>query len=174
MQDDRYMTAVPTASTLTRAELAMIRALEAFSRWVVYLNKAVSTHALSYPDICLLHSIRMRDGAQNLSELMMFLNRKDVSSIQYSLRKLEQFELIRRITGNSKREAGYVLTENGIDITNAFAKLRQDLLIGLIDEINNFEPALSSAADALERMTGIYEHGIQSVLNRNILGSDNA
>lgn len=169
MTDDRYMTTGQHAATLTRAELAMIRTMEAFSRWSVFLNKTVSGYSLSYQDICLLHSIRMRDGAQNLSELLLFLNRNDVSSIQYSLKKLEQFALVNRVVGNSKREAGYELTDEGLKATDAYAELRQELLVELVGEINNFETALASAANAFERLTSLYDQATQSVLNRNIL-----
>jgi predicted MarR family transcription regulator len=169
-QPERYMTADDQAAALTHVELAMIRAVEAFGRWCVFLNKASSGDSLSHQDVWLLHSIRMRDGAQNLSELMLFLNRSDVSTIQYSLKKLEQFGLVERVVGRSKREAGYRLTERGIEVTNIYASVRQEILVKLLGEIRNFLPALESAAATLERLTGLYDQGTQSVLNRKILG----
>lgn len=169
MQVDRYMTTNEQTSALTRTELAMIRATEAFGRWSFFLNKAVSKSALSHHDVWLLHSIRMRGGAQNLSELLLFLNRNDVSTIQYSLRKLEQHGLVERIVGNSKREAGYKLTEEGSRSTEAYASLRAEVLAKLIGEINQFVPTLESAAAALERMAGLYDQSTQTILNRRIL-----
>jgi predicted MarR family transcription regulator len=168
---DRYMTASDEASTLTRAELAMIRALEAFSRWSFFLHKSVSDAALGPQDIWLLHSIRMRGGAQNLSELLLFLNRNDVSTIQYSLRKIEQFGLIERVTGNSKREAGYRLTTAGVEETDAYAKLREELLVSLVGDVNGLVRALGEAAGALERLTSLYDQSTQTVLNQKILAT---
>ncbi len=166
---DHYMTEGSVSATLTRAELAMIRALEAFSRWCFFLHKSVSGVTLGAEDVWLLHSIRMRGGAQNLSELLMFLNRTDVSTIQYSLRKIEQSGFIERVTGNSRREAGYRLTKSGLAATDEYARIREGLLIQLIGDVNGLEPALDSAAAAIERLTSLYDQSTQTVLNRKIL-----
>jgi predicted MarR family transcription regulator len=168
---NRYMTRSADASTLTRAELAMIRVLEAFSRWSYFLHKSVSGRPLGPQDVWLLHSIRMCGGAQNLSELLLFLNRNDVSTIQYSLRKIEQFGLIERVTGHSKREAGYRLTELGIEATDSYAELREEMMVGLVGDVIGLVPALAEAASALERLTSLYDQSTQSVLNRKILGN---
>lgn len=166
---DRYMTHGDVASELTRAELAMIRALEAFSRWSVFLNKAVSDTSLSHQDIAIMHSIRMRGGPQNLSELLLFLNRNDVSSIQYSLKKLERYGLVERVIGNSKREAGYALTDYGEEVTGSYARLREQLLVKIVGEQVGIAEALHRSAETLERMTGLYDQATQTVLNRKIL-----
>lgn len=169
---DRYMTGSEDSSTLTRAELAMIRAVEAFSRWAFFLHKSVSDVPLAPQDVWLLHSIRMRGGAQNLSELLLFLNRNDVSTIQYSLRKIEQAGLIERVTGNSKREAGYRLTGSGLEATDAYAALREELMVALVGDVNGLPASLAGAAAALERLTSLYDQSTQTVLNRKILGTD--
>jgi predicted MarR family transcription regulator len=166
---DRYMTDCTASATLTRTELAMIRAIEAFNRWAFFLHKSVSGMTLGAEDVRLLHSIRMRGGAQNLSELLLFLNRTDVSTIQYSLRKIEKCGLIERITGNSRREAGYRLTDAGIKATEDYARIRSELLIQLIGDVHGLEPALDSAASAMERLTSLYDQSTQTVLNRKIL-----
>jgi predicted MarR family transcription regulator len=170
-RSDRYMTASDAAASLTRAELALIRANEAFGRWTFFLHKSVSGKSLGPQDVHLLHSIRMRGGAQNLSELLLFLNRNDVSTIQYSLRKIEQAGFIERITGNSKREAGYRLTETGLAATEAYAQLRNEILVALIGDVNGLVQALDASAAAIERLTGLYDQSTQTVLNRKILGN---
>lgn len=168
-QIDTYMTGCDASATLTRAELAMIRALQAFGRWCFFLHKSVSGVTLGPEDVWLLHSIRMRGGAQNLSELLLFLNRTDVSTIQYSLRKIEQSGLIERVTGNSRREAGYRLTEAGERATEEYARIRGELLIGLIADVNGLVSALDGAAGAMERLTSLYDQSTQTMLNRKIL-----
>ncbi|MBD2842622.1 winged helix DNA-binding protein [Erythrobacter rubeus] len=165
----RYMTRRSTGAALTRTELAIIRSAQAFERWCVVLHSTVSDSRLSAQDVWILHSIRMRGGAQNLSELLLFLNRNDVSTIQYSLRKIEQAGLIERVTGNSKREAGYRLTEEGEAATKEYADLRDELLIELAEDIRDFEEALVAAASTLERLTGTYDQATQLVLNRKIM-----
>lgn len=167
---DRYMTLNDQGSAVTRTELALIRSLEAFSRWCVFLHSHVSSTRLSPQDVWLLHAIRMRGGAQNLSELLLFLNRNDVSTIQYSLRKIEQQGLIERVTGNSKREAGYKMTAQGMEATQAYATLRQELLVALIGEVHDLDSKLNDTSAVLERLTGIYDQATQAVLNQKILG----
>ncbi len=167
---DSYMTKEPRAEAVTRAELALIRGTAAFTRWSLFLHKSVSNSQLSAPDICLLHSIRMCGGAQNLSELLLFLNRNDVSTLQYSLKKIEQWGLIERVTGNSKREAGYRLTEEGMAVTEAYSAARDELLLPLIADVSGLVDALDQAAASFERLTGIFDQATQSVLNRRILG----
>ncbi|MFQ3595319.1 MAG: winged helix DNA-binding protein [Sphingomonadaceae bacterium] len=164
-----YMTDSREAAALTRSELAMIRAVEAFSRWCYFLHKSVSDAPLSATDVWLLHSIRMRDNAQNLSELLLFLNKNEVSTLQYSLRKIEQCGLIERVTGNSRREAGYRLTAKGKAATDSYAQLRQHVLVELVGDVNGLADALDAAAGALERLTGLYDQSTQTVLNRKIL-----
>jgi predicted MarR family transcription regulator len=169
-KSDLYMTEGEQAVVLTRVELAMIRAVEAFRRWAFFLHKSVGGTQLGAEDIWLLHSIRMRGGAQNLSELLLFLNRNDVSTLQYSLRKIEQAGLIERVTGNSKREAGYRLTDRGLGITDEYAAVRQELLVSLVGDINGFAAGLDGAAATLERLTGLYDQSTHAVLNRKIMG----
>jgi predicted MarR family transcription regulator len=94
-----------------------------------------------------------------------------VSTIQYSLRKIEQFGLIERVTGHSKREAGYRLTELGIEATDSYAELREEMMVGLVGNVIGLVPALAEAASALERLTSLYDQSTQSVLNRKILGN---
>lgn len=166
---DIYMTKDTDAAAVTRVELAMIRSIEAFDRWAYFLHRSVSRATLSTHDVRILHSIRMRGGAQNLSELLLFLNRNDVSTLQYSLKKIEQFGLIERVTGNSKREAGYRLTAVGSEVTTAFSTLREELLISLASDVRGLTDTLHQAAGALERLTGLYDQATQAVLNRKIL-----
>ncbi len=166
---ERYMSASPEAAALTRAELAIIRANEAFARWIVLLHRAVDGTSLGWQDVELLHVIRMCGGAQNLSELLLFLNRNDVSTIQYSLRKLEQFGLIVRVAGRSKREAGFKLTERGVEATRRYAVQRDEVLVSLLHEINGFAAALDSTAAVLERLTAMFDQATKTVLSSKVI-----
>jgi predicted MarR family transcription regulator len=164
-----YMAASAESSALTRAELAMIRANEAFARWIVLLHRAVDGTSIGWQEVALLHAIRMCGGAQNLSELLLFLNRNDVSTIQYSLRKLEQCELVIRVAGRSKREAGYQLTERGIEATRQYAALREKLLVSLLGEINGYAASLDNAASSFERLTALFDQATKAVLNSKVI-----
>ncbi|HYC02178.1 MAG TPA: winged helix DNA-binding protein [Azospirillaceae bacterium] len=165
-----YMTATPCAQTLTRLELALIRVWEAFSRWATELNTAVSGEPFGFQDVVVLHAIRMRQGPRNLTEVLRFLNRSDVSNIQYSLRKLERAGLVRRSAGATKRESSYALTPLGTEVTDRFSARRQELLVGLAGEVLDFAPQMERAAAVLERLVGLYDQSTQSVLNERIVG----
>jgi predicted MarR family transcription regulator len=169
IEDEGYMAASAECSALTRAELAMIRANEAFARWIVLLHRSVDGTSIGWQEVVLLHTIRMCGGAQNLSELLLFLNRNDVSTIQYSLRKLEQFELVERVTGRSKREAGYKLTARGIEATQKYAAQREKLLVSLMGELSGYATSLDSAAAAFERLTALFDQATKGVLNSKVM-----
>lgn len=167
---DDYMSASETAAKLTRMEVAMVRTIEGFGRWTAALQRSVSGAPLGPQEVWLLHGIRMRGGPQNLSELLQFLNRNDVSAIQYSLRKIEQYGLIERVTGGSKREAGYRLTAKGQAATSAYAEVREEMLVELVKNMLISVETLERTATSLEQMTGVYDQTTQLVLNRKNLG----
>lgn len=167
-----YMTRTPTAAQLTRIELAMIRVIESFARWVVELHKVgCGGDQLSYEDIAVLHCVRMRGPTPSLSEVLLFLNRHDVANLQYSLRKLVQHGLVESHRGTSRRESRFSLTALGIRLTNAYASLREETLVNLCEEVPDSAAALEKASGALEHLVGVYDHATQTVLNRRILGA---
>lgn len=167
---DRYMSGSELAAVLVRMEVAMVRTIEGFARWSSTLHRCVSGTSIGPQEVWLLHGIRMRGGPQNLSELLQFLNRNDVSTIQYSLRKIESFGLIERVTGGSRREAGYRLTEKGRAATSDYATVREEVLVGLLDTLQASVETLQRTAEALEQLTGVYDQTTQQVLNRKNMG----
>lgn len=167
---DRYMSSSDLAAALVRMEVAMVRTIMGFGRWTAACQKSVCGAPLGPEDVWLLHAIRMRGGPQNLSELLLFLNRNDVSTIQYSLKKIEQWGLIERVTGSSKREAGYRLTEKGLAATGDYAEVRESMLVKLLADTHVTVETLEHTAASLERMTGVYDQTTQAVLNRKVLG----
>ncbi|MDX2221868.1 MAG: winged helix DNA-binding protein [Rhodospirillaceae bacterium] len=166
---DRYMSSTSYAATLTRMEVAMVRTIMGFGRWTAACQKSVCGAALGPEDVWLLHAIRMRGGPQNLSELLLFLNRNDVSTIQYSLKKIEQWGLIERAAGSTRREAGYRLTKKGMEATRDYAELREEMLVRPVGGSVKRE-TLEETAASLETMTGLYDQATQRVLNRTIMG----
>lgn len=165
-----YMSSSAQAAALTRIELGIIRITEGFARWVEELNKFASGESLSYQDVTVLHAIRMLGGAHNLSEILMFLHRHDVSTIHYCLRKLENAELVEKAAGASKRETNYALTEKGQDATAAYAALRESHLLSRISQMRVFDEGLEDAAEVVEQMIGTYEQAAQALLSERAIG----
>lgn len=167
---ERYMSSSELAAMLMRMEVAMVRTIEGFGRWTAALLKSVCGAPLGPQAVWLLHAIRMRGGPQKLSELLLFHNRNDVSTIQYSLKKIEQWGLIERVAGSSKHEAGYCLTKKGLDATTADAEVREEMLVKIVGDMRVMVETLERTAESLERMTGVYDQTTQLVLNRKIRG----
>ncbi len=169
----RYMTQTAEAAALTRLELAIIRIYEAFGRWAIELHKLGDDSAMpiGFHDIAVLHCTRMRSQAPSLSELLHFLNRHDTANIQYSLKKLTKYGLVKSCAGSSRRESRFTLTASGKQITDEYASVRNDVLINLLRRSEASEDTLTKAAMSLEHLIGMYDQATQTVLNRHILGT---
>ena len=167
---DAYMTPGRALVAFTRLELAIMRAHEGFMRWAVEVNKRAVGSELSFQELALLHCLRMRGKNPTLSEMLLFLNRTDVPNLQYCLRKLETGGLIERESGGGgRRQTTYTLTDSGMELTDAYAAVRNPVLKRSCRDIRDFDEALAQAADTLERLVGVYDHATQTVLNRYIL-----
>lgn len=166
---DRYLSSNSVAATLTRLELALLRSAAAFTRWVPELHKFVSGEQLTFQEAAIMHCIRLRGGSTTLAEMLIFLHRHDLASVQYSLRKLERAGLVRRAKGPQRREIYYSITDKGREQTVSYAQMRARLLVRLCEEVVGFESSMTTAAAALERLTGIYDQATQDALNQHLL-----
>ena len=166
---DQYMTGTDSAAALTRLELGIIRAYGALSRWAVELHKHVGGQQMPYSDVALLHTIRMRGGSPTFPELLLFLNRMDISNVQYSLRKLEKLGLVTRTRGGTRRDTILSITDESEQLTEDFGAVRDEVLVHLCDTVEDFENAMNDAASALERLAGIYDQATTSILNEVVL-----
>lgn len=160
------MSGSPETAALTRLELGIIRITEGFARWVEELNKFASEKSLSYQDVTVLHAIRMMGGARNLSEILIFLNRHDMSTIHYCLRKLGNAGLVIKTPGPSKRETSYALTEPGKKATADYAKLRESLLVTRVREMRLSKDEINGAAQVIEHLIGAYDQSMRALLSQ--------
>jgi predicted MarR family transcription regulator len=161
----------PWTTSLTRLEMALLRVWEAFGLWATELHGSISAIPLSFQDLAILHVVRIRGGVRNLTEVLRFLNRTDVSNLQYSLKKLENAGLVNRTRGATKREAGYDLTPKGIALTDHYGELRHAMLVRLTRDVVDFDRQMDQAADVLEKLVGMYDQSTQAVMNRHITGT---
>lgn len=166
---DRYLSPNSVAATLTRLEMALLRSAAAFSRWAPELHKFATGEQLTFQDCAIIHCIRLRGESTTLAEMLIFLHRHDLAAIQYSLRKLEKAGLVRRAKGPQRREIYYFITDKGREQTIKYADMRAHLLIKLCEEVVGFESSMTTAAAALERLTGLYDQATQDALNQHLL-----
>jgi predicted MarR family transcription regulator len=164
-----HLAADDHAAALTRLEMGVLRAQEAFASWCAELHKHSGGTPLGFQDIALLHCVRLRGGTPSLSDMLVFLHRTDLAALQYSFRKLERAGLVRRVKGAARREVVYDVTEVGRAVTDRYARLRQDILVRLVSEFVHMDRGMQEAATILERLVGIYDQATQSILNANLL-----
>lgn len=142
---------------LSELEFALFRISEAFERWQSDCLACCVDGNFSGTDNALLHMIRMHDRAKSISDLARLLNRDDLSNLQYSLRKMAKADLIEKAKGDSKKGVTYQVTPKGLEVTDAYARYRKELLLTLTGSIANFEGKLEDASQALNLMVGMYD-----------------
>lgn len=165
---DRYLSEDEMTAAITRLELGVMRAQEAMAGWGVELHKHVGGGQLSWGEVALLHSVRLRGTNPTLAELLTFLHRRDLAALQYSLRKLENHGLLTRTKGPSRREVGFAITEAGRKLTDEYARVRREVFVTLCEEIVDMQSSLVGASAVLERVIGIYDQATQSILNQRL------
>jgi predicted MarR family transcription regulator len=139
-------------------ELAVMRISAAFDRWQKDCMSCCTDLGLSGIDNAVLHMIRMHDRPKGISEIARLMNRDDISNLQYSLRKLLNSRLIERSgKKDSKRSASYIVTEEGRQITDKFAGVRQEILISLVDSIKDLDENMATACKVLNMVAGLYD-----------------
>lgn len=157
------------AASLARLEMGLLRAHAALASWVAELNRRVSGISLALQDIVLLHSVRLRGGTPTLAEMLVFLHRHDLASLQYSFRKLEKHGLVERMRGASKRESAYRITEFGRTVTEGYSQLRFEVLVPALTFLGGTSEEIHHAATVMERLIALYDQGAQTLMNQDLL-----
>lgn len=145
-------------------EYALIRTFGAFERWMAECQGAAAHMPMSSTDNMVLNVIRMREVPKGVSEIARFLNRDDVSNIQYSLRKLQTAGLIEKNSSKKRRGASYQVTEKGREVTDEFARLRRELLITAVPELADWEEQVATTRRVLALMQGVFENASVSLM----------
>jgi predicted MarR family transcription regulator len=144
---------------VTEFEWALIRFNEAFSRYVLATGMItiISDVEIKYQEHIILHVIRMLDRPKNSATIARLINRDDIPNIQYSLRKLESAGLIKKQKDTKSKTFSYSATEKGVSLTNEYYKLRVEVLIKRLEDINGVSEKVENTARFLSLLTGIYE-----------------
>lgn len=151
-----------TEYKVTELEFALMRVLEAFSRWVAAADEMVGLSELKHVEHVILHVIRMQNRPKSGATIARLLNRDDLPNIQYSLRKLEAAKLIQQNKEPGTKIYTYSITKLGEKLTNEYAKLRSELLIRNLKTLNDFDHRVEDATQLLSLLTGIYEESARS------------
>jgi len=149
---------------VTMIEYSLLRTFGAFERWMAECQGAAAHIPMSSTDNLVLNAIRMREVPKGVSEIARFLNRDDVSNIQYSLRKLQAEGLIEKTSSKKSRRASYQVTEKGRKVTDEFARLRSKLLIAAVPSLTDWEEQVATTRRVLGLMQSIYENASVSLM----------
>ena len=149
---------------VTMIEYSLIRTFGALERWMAECQGVAAHIPMSSTDNLVLNAIRMREVPKGVSELARFLNRDDVSNIQYSLRKLQSEGLIEKTSSKKSRRASYQVTRKGRKVTDEFARLRSQLLIAAVPGLTDWEEQVATTRRVLGLMQSIYENASVSLM----------
>lgn len=142
---------------VTEFEWSIIRCYEAFSRWLESASAVVVDGDLKSSEYLILQVIRMLDRPRNGMTIARMINRDDVANVQYSLRKLESYGLIKKIKENGSKVHAFNVTEKGKKACEEFSIIRRELLIESIKGLEDLNAKVGNATHFLSFLTGIYE-----------------
>ncbi|MFT5133113.1 MAG: putative MarR family transcription regulator, partial [Gammaproteobacteria bacterium] len=142
---------------VTDFEFSLLCLSEAFRRWIISCTQQVGGSEFSQLDALVLHVVRFRDSPKSISEISHFLSREDPSAIQYSLRKLEGADCVKKVAGLAKRETRYLVTEKGHQQTEHYAQIRRDILIRILNSFTREKGYMEDLMDKITVMAGVYD-----------------
>ena len=151
----------------TELEFALMRVLEAFSRWVAAADEMVGLSELKHAEHIILHVIRMQNRPKSGATIARLLNRDDLPNIQYSLRKLENSGYIVKSKEAGTKNHTYGITKLGEKLTTEYSRLRSEILIRRMKSLTDFDARADNATELLSIMTGIYEESARSTSSLN-------
>jgi predicted MarR family transcription regulator len=142
---------------VTALEWSLTQLNEAFARFVTELGTLTIAGELKTSEHMILHAIRMQERPKGSATIARVLNRDDLQNVQYSLRKLESLDLIRKSREAGGGQAGYEITDKGRARTDQYRDARAELLIKRVDQIQNGPEQLEAATRLMSMLTGVYE-----------------
>lgn len=173
-----HLSRSPHEAVLTAFEARLERVFQAYHRWKTACLAAVIEDAAAEGgaeivdagftgnDVAVLNLIRMRERPKSRVEIARLLNRDDTSNMQYALRKLLRAGLIEKVDADARKTATYRATPAGIRVTEAYANLRNDLLIGMTGREDADEDALRDAGNVLDLLSGYYDQSAKLAATR--------
>ncbi|MCC7413748.1 MAG: winged helix DNA-binding protein [Gammaproteobacteria bacterium] len=141
----------------TDFEWSVLRFQQAFERYVMQLAAVCGMPELSFPEIVILHVIRMQERPKTAAVIARQINRDDIPNIQYSLRKLVKLKLARKVRESGGKIFAYDVTKRGRLVLDRYADLRNEVLTQQMTNIEDIGRKLRDTARLLSLLTGLYD-----------------
>lgn len=139
----------------TSFEFALMQVFEAYERWVVQAARLVGNPDINYPEVVILHVVRMQERAKDAATIAKLVNRDDLPNVLYTLRKLVSLGLAEKVKVGSGTY--FQATERGRMETDRYAALRSDLLLKSMAQVTDIDSKLETVNSLLKVMTGLYD-----------------
>ena len=158
------------AVELSEVEYGLIVASNAFGMWMIKAMSAALAEMeqsadLGVLDILCLHSVNHRGRAKKLADICFKLNVEDSHTVNYALKKLVKYGLLR--SEKQGKEVFYGTTQKGQALCMAYRDVREACLV---DEYAAFDgrsgkpnaASLRDVARQLRLLSGLYDQAARS------------
>lgn len=146
---------------ITEFEWSVIRFQQAFERYILQIAHIAGLGELSYAELVLLHVIGFADAPITVGLLARQLNADNVTNIQYSLRKLLGYQLIRKVRSGKSNVHSYQITDQGRVRVQHYANYRRKGLIGQTNAIRAIDQRLAESSQLIGMLTGVYDEAMR-------------
>jgi predicted MarR family transcription regulator len=152
---------------LAEFEHTLICLAQAFDRHnLMGLVTTIGDSSFNGQDNIILHIIGTLDRPKSLSDISRFMNRDDLANIQYSVRKLLKTGLIEKANDKSARGTNYRVSAEGRVVVDAFVKLRQELIVEPMKEMEQFKESVKVATKVMGLFVGMYDQSARVMTTR--------
>lgn len=140
---------------LSEVEFGLTIVNNAFQQWIVRCAAAAGQKELSAIDVLVLHNVNHRETEKRRVDIGFVLNIEDDHTVNYALKKLVKLELVQ---GEKRgKEVFYSVTPQGRKFCDDYRDIRQQCLIASIKTMDSNGEGLSSVAETLRALSGIYD-----------------
>ncbi|MCP5409978.1 MAG: winged helix DNA-binding protein [Chromatiaceae bacterium] len=156
-----HLAADSRMSGLSELEFALITCGNAFNRWVVRCAAAAEAQDLTTLDVLVLHNVNHRARDKRLSEICFLLNVEDTHLVNYSLKKLQRFELVEGTRRG--KEVIYRTSNAGRELCQRYRAVRESCLLDALLALGGPDnKELSTIAQTLRALSGLYDQAARS------------
>lgn len=152
-----HLATTPLEAVTTELEWTLIRWQEAYSRYTRQALNMQGLTTMSVQEMEILNIVRLHDRPKPAGMIAHLLNRDDIQNVQYGLRKLLKLKFIQKVKDGAGKNFNLAVTETGRRVCDESARIRRQLLVEQVKQLENGEETLQRAAKVVSMFTGLYD-----------------